>query len=312
MTLLTSRGMRSADAHTTQQALARLGYYRLSGFWYPARKFARDNAGQKMQCPHTGKPLRLEDFQPGTSFEASVELYKFDKQLRLLMLDAIETIEVHLKTVVAHELGRNDPIAYTSPAFIEPKWLNVNPGFNSSKWDSWRVRQQKKLDDCDEDCISAHRAKNQAMPFWVVVEAWDFGTLSIYFQMLRRKPQSWIAARLGLSDVKALNSWLRELNTLRNRCAHHTRIWNQSSSNPITLPTAPPYFQAISLNANAQKRLYGLISVMWCLIQHIDPTSSWIRQVADLVDSKPRMPGCTFAAMGFPNENGFPRALFRI
>lgn len=172
--------------------------------------------------------------------------------------------------------------------------------------------EQKKLDDCDEDCIAAHRAKNQAMPFWVVVEAWDFGTLSIYFQMLRRKPQSWIAARLGLSDVKALNSWLRELNTLRNRCAHHTRIWNQSSSNPITLPTTTRYFQAISLNANAQKRLYGLISVMWCLIQHIDPTSSWIRQVADLVDSKPRMPGCTFAAMGFPNEHGFPRALFRI
>ncbi|MBH3329891.1 Abi family protein [Pseudomonas oryzihabitans] len=304
--------MLMANPLATERELARLGYYRLSGFWYPARMFAQDATGQKIPCPHTGKPLRLEQFQPGTTFEAAVELYRFDKALRLLMLDAIETIEVHLKTVVAHELGRNDQMAYTSTAFIEPKWLQVKPGFQNSKWVNWLSRQQNKLNDSDEDCIVAHRAKNQAMPIWVAVEAWDFGTLSIYYQMLRRKPQVWVAARLGLSDVRALISWLRELNTLRNRCAHHTRIWNQSSSNLIVLPNADPFFQSIALSDDARSRLYGLISVQWRLLQHIDPASNWIERIASLIDSKPRLPGCSFSAMGFPSEQGFPRLSFGI
>jgi abortive infection bacteriophage resistance protein len=310
--LLISRGMIIADVIGAEREIARLGYYRLSGFWYPARRFARDGAGKKFSCPQTDKPIRLEDFQPGTEFDRAVELYRFDKALRLLMLDAIESIEVYLKTVVAHELGRNDEMAYTSVSFIEPKWTRINLGFKISKWDSWKVRQQKKQDECKEEYFNSHRLKNRSVPFWVAVEVWDFGTLSMYYQLLKAKPQSWILARLGLTDVKAFISWLKELNTLRNRSAHHTRIWNQSSSNPIALPQGSPYFKAVNLNANALKRLYGLIAVIWLLLQRIDPGSQWIRQIANLVDSKPVIPGCTFVAMGFPNEAGFPRDLFGI
>lgn len=310
--LLTSRDMTIVDVNAAGREIARLGYYRLSGFWYPARRFARDGAGNKVSCPHTNKPVRLEDFQPGTRFDRAVELYKFDKALRLLMLDAIESIEVHLKTVVAHELGRSDEMAYTSVSFIEPKWTLVKPGFKVSKWDSWTARQQKKQDECKEECFNSHRLKNRSVPFWVAVEAWDFGTLSLYYQLLKAKPQRWILARLGLTDVRAFTTWLKELNTLRNRSAHHTRIWNQSSSNLIALPQGSAYFQALNLNANALKRLYGLIAVIWLLLQRIEPGSQWIRQIADLIDSKPAIPGCTFVAMGFPNEAGFPRHLFGI
>lgn len=275
-------------------------------------KLAEDNAGQKVFCSQTNKPLRLEDFEPDTRFNGAAELYRFDKALRLLMLDAIESIEVHLKTVVAHELGRNDEMAYTSRSFIEPKWTTINPGFAHSKWDSWSIRQQKKQDECNEECFISHRLKNRSIPFWVAVEAWDFGTLSVYFQLLRCRPQGWILARLGLTDVKAFSSWLKELNTLRNRSAHHARIWNQSSSNLIALPASDAYFRALNLNANARKRLFGLIAVIWSLLQRLEPGSQWINKVAELTDSKPAMPGCTFVAMGFPDESGFPRHLFGL
>ncbi|MGY4489944.1 Abi family protein [Pseudomonas sp. TE3610] len=308
--LLRQRGMQIACPSRAERELARLGYYRLSGFWYPSRVFALDPAGRHLVCPHTDRPVRLDDFQPGTLFDAAVDLYRFDKALRLLMLEAIETVEVHLKTLFAHELGRNDSLAYASPALIEPMWIGVKPGFNQSKWDAWKGRQQKKLEDSSEECLQWHRLTNRAIPFWVAVEAWDFGTLSIYFQLLKRKPQGWILARLGLSDVKAFKSWLRAINTLRNRCAHHTRVWNQSDGNPIVLPAAEPYFRALNLDANARKRMYGLISVLWFLLRRIDPGSDWIGKVADLIDSKPRMPGCTFDAMGFATEAGFPRNSF--
>ena len=39
-------------------------------------------------------------------------LYLLDKQLRQLMLDSIERIEVHVRIVIAHEVGYHDPLAY--------------------------------------------------------------------------------------------------------------------------------------------------------------------------------------------------------
>jgi len=304
--------MRILNVHDAEAQLAQFGYYRLSGFWYPARTFLRDVAGQKVLCQFSGKPKRQETFQPGTTLDGAVALYQFDKRLRLLMLDAIETIEVHLKTVLAHELGKTDPMAYTKPTFIDPKFLVVKQGFKVSKWADWLSRQQSKLDKSSEDCIEWHRVSQRAIPYWVAVEAWDFGTLSTHFQILKRKPQSWILARLGLPDAKILAGWLREINTLRNRSAHHTRIWNQKSANAIDSLTAEPYFQRLNLSRSARERLYGLVAVLWFLLLRVNPASRWINEIADLVDSKPALPGCTYAAMGFPNEAGFPRRVFGI
>lgn len=149
------------------------------------------------------------------------------------------------------------------------------------------------------------------MPFWVVIEAWDFGTVSKYFEILKGRYQNRICARLGIDNPRVLKEWLQELNTLRNRCAHHTRIWNQVAANPLpTLPHA--YFEALELDEQARSRLYGLIAIIWYLVKSIGPNSDWLQQVADLIDTKPSPPGCHFAAMGFPGETGFPRDRFGI
>jgi abortive infection bacteriophage resistance protein len=310
--LLQERGMRVPRTHDAEFQLALYGYYRLSGFWYPARVFFRDAAGNKVACPFSGKPRRQDSFQPGTTLDGAVALYQFDKALRLLMLDAIETIEVHLKTVLAHELGKADPMAYTKTTLIDPKFLAVRQGFKVSKWEEWLSGQQRKLDKSREDCIEWHRLSQREIPYWVAVEAWDFGTLSTHFQVLKRKPQSWILERLNLPDAKIFAEWLRQINLLRNRSAHHTRIWNQKSANTIEPLKTEPYFQALNLSSSARERLYGMIAVLWFLLHKVSPASRWIHEVADLVDAKPAMPGCTFAAMGFPSEAGFPRKIFGI
>ena len=147
------------------------------------------------------------------------------------------------------------------------------------------------------------------MPFWVVVEAWDFGTISKYFEMLKRNHQNRVCGRLGISNPTVLKIWLQEINTLRNRCAHHTRIWNQYSNNP--LPVLPDlYFQKLNLDEHARRRLYGLIAVIWYLVKTIGPSSDWIERIADVIDSKPVIPGCPLMAMGLPDEKGFQRTPF--
>lgn len=313
--LIQQRNMNVADLARAERKLAQLGYYRLSGYWYPAREFDVDPAtNQAKICPISKKPLRLDVFAAGASFDDVVSLYRFDKHLRLLMLDAVERLEVNLKTVIAHVVGYHDPMAYTDVSYIQPKYANnfISHGRLRNKWNEWVTKQQQLLARCTEDSIQWHRRSGRPIPFWVAVEAWDFGALSRYFEMLRGTYQNQILARYGLTDARVFARWLQEINLLRNRCAHHTRIWNQVAPNPLSALTSDPYFAALNMDSNALSRLYGLISVVWFLLKKLAPGSDWIRKVADLVDSKPRLPGCSFGSLGLPTETGFPRAAFGI
>ena len=80
----------SFDRTSLVAHLADVGYYRLSGYWY----IYKQNPGSDD-----------ESFVPGTSFEKVWDLYTFDRQLRLITLDAIERVEVYMRTQLAYRLA---------------------------------------------------------------------------------------------------------------------------------------------------------------------------------------------------------------
>lgn len=307
VSILESRGMIIPDKARAERKLSQIGYYRLSGFWYTCRR---------MNLLSLALPVsrRLDCFEDGVNFNKIIDLYIFDKKLRQLMMDAIERIEVHVRSIIAHEVGYHDPLAYSDSSYINPRqasgWVDRN-GNHRNSWSEWLIKHNKQIDRSREDCLEWHRRNNKAMPFWVVVEAWDFGLMSKYYEMLKQSHQNRIAYRLSISNPRILKEWLKEINTLRNRCAHHTRIWNQKNNSALPLIN-DPYFINLNLDQNSRERLYGLISIIWFLLKQIGPSSDWIRTVADVIDSKPSIIGCPYKSMGFPDENGFPRATFGI
>ena len=113
LNMLQARGLEFEDRAAALDYLERLGYYRLSGYWYPLR--AVDPAASQAQ----GKAVRLDGFVPGSRFEDVVRLYVFDKKLRLLALDALERIEMAVRVDVAHLLGQRDPAAHENPACLK-------------------------------------------------------------------------------------------------------------------------------------------------------------------------------------------------
>ncbi|WP_296136844.1 Abi family protein [uncultured Tessaracoccus sp.] len=84
----------SAAAHI----LARVNYYRLSGYWYPFR-VRRDHGP-------------AEQFRVGTSFDDVLALYEFDARLRAVTFASLTPIELAIRTLLGHELGRVDPTAH--------------------------------------------------------------------------------------------------------------------------------------------------------------------------------------------------------
>ncbi|HGC0098200.1 TPA: Abi family protein, partial [Escherichia coli] len=58
------------DRNRAIRKLSQVGYYRLSGFWYPSRIIATTDKGLS---------YRTDRFLAGTSFEKTYDLYLFDK-----------------------------------------------------------------------------------------------------------------------------------------------------------------------------------------------------------------------------------------
>lgn len=316
--LLDSRGMEITDPQRVARKLAQIGYYRLSGFWYPCREIQFDTTGNAVMTGVNGTPLRRDSFLPGTSFEKAFELYLFDKKLRELMLNAIERIEVYVRSLIAHEVGRHSPLAYTDSAYINGRntrtFIDGN-GNQRNIWQEWTRNQCSKLTKSKEEHINWHLQNNKDIPFWVAIEVWDFGLMSKYFEILKGSYQNLICKELGVvdkhgrPDPNILKNWLQEINILRNRCAHHSRIWNQNTNNPLRLLDVP-YFSAIATSNDAKKKLFGLISIIGFLVQKIGPSSTWISDVADVVDEKPNLPGCGYSSMGIIGYHHFPRHFF--
>ena len=57
-------------------------------------------------CSSLFLPLtKLDQFVPGANWDDVYNLYKFDRKLRLLVFDAIERIEIALRTQVIYQLS---------------------------------------------------------------------------------------------------------------------------------------------------------------------------------------------------------------
>lgn len=309
--------MKISDRERATRKLSQIGYYRLSGFWYPCRKPLFEKDGKTfLKDPESGMPIRSDEFQENVRFDDVTDLYLFDKKLRQLLLDAIERVEIHVRSVIAHELGRLDPLAYKNECYINPKVLKEkerDDGTIYTIWGEWVEKQESMIQTSTVDCIKWHKKRKMELPFWVVIECWDFGLMSKYFQNLKRSYQELVLKHFSLDNPKTFNSWLTEINNLRNKCAHHSRVWNMKMPNALSIKGTEdiPYFQCIDLPLEARERIYAHIVVLWYMVQMIGPSSDWIGRVADLVDGKPRIDSCPYTAMGFLDNKGFPRSSFQ-
>lgn len=112
--LLKSRGLEVTNDNKALEYLDRLSYYRLSGYWYPCRKLLH-SIKQKTKSI---RPRRSDKFLPNSRFQDVVELYVFDKKLRLLILDSIERIEVAFRVDIAYLLGENHLLILTQICYM--------------------------------------------------------------------------------------------------------------------------------------------------------------------------------------------------
>lgn len=302
---LTSRKMIIDDPLRAARKIEQIGYYHLSGYWHLARKYSFNEKKEHVY---------EENFRDGTYFNKIFDLYLLDKNLRVEFFNAIERIEIFLRTVIAHEMGRLSPMCYSEKKYFDKKYLPKlsGPEDTYSVWyEDWSKKLLSKIDSSKEVFITDHVLKGKPIPIWVLVEIWDFGMLSKFYSMLKTSHQNTICKRLDSIPADVLENWLININTIRNRCAHHGRLFNNTNARTLMIPKKG-YFNLLNMNANANYKIYGIICVVNYFLTKISSSSDWIVRVSEIVNSLPLIPGLNLTTMGFDKDTiEFPIEKFR-
>lgn len=219
--ILQDRGMEICDDEFARRALREIGYYRLSGYSYPYRAVQAETA------------LLSDNFIEGTTIEKVVKLYRYDQELRAVTGLQLAKIEIVLRVMISHELGRVDPYIHLSPHKLGKKaWdkVNVRP---TEQYSEWLDKYSLSVVRSNEDSVIHYKKKYDAiLPVWVAVHVLDWGGLRLLYGFARDEQRKAIAQQLNISESQ-LSSWLHCLNEVRNVCAHHGRLYSR------TFPKSP-------------------------------------------------------------------------
>jgi abortive infection bacteriophage resistance protein len=271
--LLKSRGLVVTDEAAALSYLERIGYYRLSAYWYPFRHFE-----YRQEPDGNILTIRQDNFVPDTQFLDAVNLYKFDKQLRLLVLDVLERIEVALRVDIAYLLGERNTYAHHDIQQFHPGFAGKQSKSGKSRFDEWHEKYAGLVNRSKEDFVKHYREKHGPdLPIWVAIEVWDFGVMSQLFAMMKVADQEKIARKYGMDDWRVFQSWLRSLNYLRNLAAHHSRLWNRNVIDQPKLPARGQidWCDAFIGKADLQAKPFLLLAICRHLVKIICPGTQW-------------------------------------
>lgn len=301
LALLKSRGLIVTNDNIALEYLQRIGYYRLTDYLYPFRQLISPNSTtEKLSIS------RKDDFQPNSYFQHAIELYVFDKRLKLLLLDAIERIEIAFRVDIAYLLGKKDAFAHTNPKFLSGQFTKVtNPKTGKIKFAEWTEKHNLLVNRSKETFLTHYKQKyGSPLPIWVVIEIWDFGMLSTFYQGMMINDKEEIAKKYNIPNHKIMESWLRCLNYVRNVVAHHGRLWNKNFVDQPKMPRKGQMqeFDHLCDNPYIISRVYVAICILKHFMCYICPRSSWPKRVGELIHCFPNIPHVDIKNMGFPEN----------
>lgn len=304
---LGSRGVDVPDVGAGLQLLRSVGYYRLTGYLYPFRtseEYVDDQDRKRTRV--------LDAYRPGTSMTSAAALIDFDRELRLLVLDGIERIEVSLRTQIGYQFGRRSAFAHLDPALFTAAFTDrpIDPdtgASSASAHEQWLDRMRDRQNESDEAFVAHFRDKYEdQMPIWALTEIMEMGHLGRLYRGAINSVATELAHSYGAPSKKVMQSWIGSLIYVRNVSAHHARLFNRKL---VNAPSRPKQGEAPALDhlrdASSAKQIFGVynvLAVMAHLLRSIEPHGDWASRTAQLINAFPSTEHVDITAMGVTDK----------
>lgn len=214
--LLKKKNIIIKDPASCVDFLSKTNYYRLTGYYLP---FIRK---EEEKCF-----IELE-------FSRIQNIYSFDAELRNLISFAIEKVEVYIRTQLAyfhaHTYGAEGYMNQTSfnrrhnhPAYLKHIESCIHENSNTL-------------------VIKHHQEQYDGhIPIWAIIDFFSVGMLSYFYRGMKNRDKAQIAEHTYGINYQTMDSWLRCLTDLRNRCAHYSRLYYWIFPAIPKMPSAEKY-----------------------------------------------------------------------
>ena len=256
-----------ADRNRLIRRLHSVGYYRLCGYWH-----------------HFQQPD--DSFKPGTDFEHVWMTYNFDRRLRVIVMEAIERVEVAVRCETYTELVlRDGPFAHLNAANF--------PNAKAGQHGELVARLRDEAQRSKEPFVLHFRNRYDEfpdLPLWAACQIMSFGNVLTLLNMSASDIRPNIAGKYGVQD-NVFASWLLTLNSIRNICAHHSRLWNRELGLKPLIPNrknGPQWHDGkIPIHNN---RVFVVLTILRLMQQEVAPRSHWRDRLFHLFEAFPNIP----------------------
>lgn len=271
-----------SDENYANRYLSTIGLFRLKSY----------------AAPFYEKGTRV--FRTGTSFEDLLALYVFDRKLRLLALDALDRIEIAVRSAISNVMSEQaGPHWFLDAENFSDRFVTRRGRDGRTAYEHlvqtirYATRQDSRTGH--PDCQKYHEifCEPDVPPSWIVAEVLTMGTWSKLYPGIREKRYRRQIAKRFEFRHDDFEGWIHELTNLRNHCAHHQRVWNRTLA-PRAKNVANYTHRGIEPHTP-----YAKFAMIYAFLCSFTNDSSWNRKFYDLVGE---CPVDIYAASKFPRQ----------
>ena len=246
--ILISRGLKVNNKEKAKKFLLHNNYYRVSGY---------------------SLTLRNHDvFFKSAEFQNIVDIYNFDHEIRHIILEYIEIIEVTVKSVYSYIFTKqHGSIGYLNPNFFT----------NTDKYNDiiQKAEAQKKARLPHEAYLKHYiEDLNQEVPFWAYVDLLTISNISFLYTISETDIKNEVASEFGLTMKKGSQifaKYMHSMTIIRNLCAHGSRLYNRLFEQKPSLNRKEQALLIKDEQGNIDNsHLYGFILIMRRLLSKDD------------------------------------------
>lgn len=284
--LLQERGLEINDKPRYFEAINRIGYYRLTGYFLPFQD--------------TKSALAPHNFNAGIKFDDVIELYEFDTEARGLIVHALEKLEIAIRVSICEVLCTE----YGAHWFMDPASLEVGKHVAileeaAKHLDFDLTKNQPYWQGADAAALKSRQLfvdhyygkyNDPKLPAaWMLREVASFGFWARVYDAMKsgdkkKVANQWKYADGNRIDDELLSSWFWSLSILRNRCAHHNRILMRNFPFTPKIPAKDPNKNLFYSKTNDLRTLLVILRI---LISHSFPGYDLKRKLLALFNSYP-------------------------
>lgn len=275
--LLRERGLVIEDEAEARHYLAHISYYRLRAYWLPFEKRASDG---------------VHRFRDGARFSDALALYVFDRQLRLLVMDAVERVEVAIRAAWAHHMA----MTYGGHGYLDQAHYAHVSRHAGAVADL--TKEFKRSRDTFAEHYRSKYTSPKLPPVWMAAEVMSFGLLSKFIGDLKLRRDRQAIAKPFRLDEKVLTSFTHHMSHVRNICAHHGRLWNRRFTIKMVVPKSPARLP-VAMKGADDRNLHNTLVMLDHLLDIVAPGTRWKPRVIELLAATPI---ARPEAMGFPAD----------